>query len=86
MTNKYQTGFDQPLLAGMFLDKAVIDRNAVQTISRLNRCHDGKNEVVVVDFTNNAKQILKAFQKYRKGTPSNGPGSMETVNVLPLPS
>jgi type I restriction enzyme R subunit len=69
VANKFQTGFDQPLLAGMFLDKPVLDRNAVQTVSRLNRCHHGKNDVVVVDFTNNAKQILKAFAKYRKGTP-----------------
>ncbi|NOT23131.1 MAG: type I restriction endonuclease subunit R, partial [Nitrospiraceae bacterium] len=69
VANKFQTGFDQPLLAGMFLDKPVIDRNAVQTVSRLNRCHEGKKDVVVVDFTNNAKAILKAFQKYRKGTP-----------------
>jgi type I restriction enzyme R subunit len=69
VANKFQTGFDQPLLAGMFLDKPVVDRNAVQTLSRLNRCHEGKKEVVVVDFTNNAAAILKAFQKYRKGTP-----------------
>ena len=69
VANKFQTGFDQPLLAGMFLDKPVVDRNAVQTLSRLNRCHDGKKDVVVVDFTNNAKAILKAFTKYRKGTP-----------------
>lgn len=69
VANKFQTGFDQPLLAGMFLDKPVLDRNAVQTVSRLNRCHPGKQDVVVVDFTNNAKQILKAFAKYRKGTP-----------------
>jgi type I restriction enzyme, R subunit len=41
----------------------------VQTVSRLNRCHPGKRDVVVVDFTNNAKQILKAFAKYRKGAP-----------------
>ena len=53
----------------MFLDKPVADRNAVQTVSRLNRCHEGKRDVVVVDFTNNAAAILKAFQKYRKGTP-----------------
>jgi type I restriction enzyme R subunit len=53
----------------MFLDKPVMDRNAVQTLSRLNRCHEGKSDVVVVDFTNNAKAILKAFAKYRKGTP-----------------
>ena len=69
VANKFQTGFDQPLLAGMFLDKPVGDRNAVQTLSRLNRCHGGKQDVVVVDFTNNAKAILKAFTKYRKGTP-----------------
>jgi type I restriction enzyme R subunit len=69
VASKFQTGFDQPLLAGMFLDKPVYDRNAVQTISRLNRCHDDKENVVVVDFTNNADAILKAFNKYRKGTP-----------------
>ncbi len=69
VANKFQTGFDQPLLAGMFLDKPVMDRNAVQTLSRLNRCYEGKQDVVVVDFTNNAAAILKAFQKYRKGTP-----------------
>ncbi len=69
VANKFQTGFNQPLLAGMFLDKRVVHRNAVQTISRLNRSHDGKGDVVVVDFTNNAAAILKAFAKYRKGTP-----------------
>ncbi|MBI3801491.1 MAG: type I restriction endonuclease subunit R [Deltaproteobacteria bacterium] len=67
VANKFQTGFDQPLLAGMFLDKPVFDRNAVQTVSRLNRSHEGKQDVVVVDFTNNAKGILKAFAQYRKG-------------------
>ena len=69
VASKFQTGFDQPLLAGMFLDKAVADRNAVQTISRLNRCHPNKDGVVVVDFTNNARAILKAFNKYRHGSP-----------------
>jgi type I restriction enzyme, R subunit len=69
VANKFQTGFDQPLLAGMFLDKPVVDRNAVQTVSRLNRAYEGKQNVVVVDFTNNAQAILKAFTKYRKGTP-----------------
>jgi type I restriction enzyme R subunit len=46
-----------------------MDRNAVQTVSRLNRKIEGKSDVVVVDFTNNAAAILKAFAKYRKGTP-----------------
>ena len=69
VANKFQTGFDQPLLAGMFLDKPVLGRTAVQTVSRLNRCHPGKRDVVVVDFTNNAKPILTAFASYRQGTP-----------------
>ena len=71
VANKFQTGFDQPLLAGMFLDKPVVDRNAVQTVSRLNRCHEGKDDVVVVDFTNNAKAILKAFANIVKARRSS---------------
>jgi len=69
VANKFQTGFDQALLAGMFLDKPVSGRNAVQTVSRLNRCHENKDRVVVVDFTNNADEIIKAFKTYRNGTP-----------------
>ena len=69
VANKFQTGFDQPLLAGMFLDKPVSGRNAVQTVSRLNRQHEGKQDVIVVDFTNNADAIFKAFNLYRKGSP-----------------
>ena len=69
VASKFQTGFDQPLLAGMFLDKPVNGRNAVQTVSRLNRKCDGKSGVVVVDFTNNARAILAAFHRYRQGTP-----------------
>lgn len=69
VANKFQTGFDQPLLAGMFLDKPVSGRNAVQTVSRLNRQHEGKQDVIVVDFTNNAGAIFKAFNLYRKGSP-----------------
>lgn len=83
VANKFQTGFDQPLLAGMFLDKPVVDRNAVQTVSRLNRCHPDKRDVVVVDFTNNAKAILKAFAKYRKGTPFE-PGEPDEKECLRL--
>ena len=80
VANKFQTGFDQPLLAGMFLDKPVVDRNAVQTVSRLNRCHEGKKDVVVVDFTNNAKAILKAFaeipQRHAVRAGRAGPGAL----------
>jgi type I restriction enzyme R subunit len=83
VANKFQTGFDQPLLAGMFIDKPVVDRNAVQTVSRLNRAHEGKRDVVVVDFTNNAKAILKAFAKYRKGTPFE-PGQPDPTQCTKL--
>ncbi len=69
VASKFQTGFNEPLLVGMFLDKPVMDKNAVQTLSRLNRCYEGKNKVIVIDFTNNTANILKAFNKYRKGSP-----------------
>jgi len=69
VANKFQTGFNEPLLAGMFLDKPVNDINAVQTLSRLNRTFVGKSETIVVDFTNNSKNIFKAFNKYRKNAP-----------------
>jgi type I restriction enzyme, R subunit len=69
VANKFQTGFDQPKLVAMFLDKQVKDMNAVQTLSRLNRKHIGKEGTVTIDFTNNVKDIFKAFQKYRGGDP-----------------
>ncbi|MDX8341562.1 DEAD/DEAH box helicase family protein [Draconibacterium sp. IB214405] len=71
VANKFQTGFDQPLLSAMFLDKAVNGVNAIQTVSRLNRKHDdkGQEDILVVDFTNNSKQIFEAFNKHRKGSP-----------------
>ena len=67
VANKFQTGFDQPLLAGMFLDKPVVDRNAMQTVSRLNRSHEGKQDVVVVAFTNTADAIRKALREVQEG-------------------
>lgn len=71
VANKFQTGFDQPLLSAMFLDKAVNGVNAVQTVSRLNRKHVDKeqDDILVVDFTNNASNIFEAFNKHRKGSP-----------------
>lgn len=67
VANKFQQGFDEPLLCAMYLDKVVKGVNAVQTISRLNRKYPGKNKTTVIDFTNNATEIFKAFSKYRKG-------------------
>lgn len=71
VANKFQTGFDQPLLSAMFLDKAVKGVNAIQTVSRLNRRHNEKeqDDILVVDFTNNSKEIFDAFNKHRKGSP-----------------
>ena len=72
VANKFQTGFNQPKLCAMFLDKAVKGVNAVQTVSRLNRQYKGlkqSKELFVVDFTNNSDEIFKAFKQYRKNVP-----------------
>jgi len=71
VANKFQTGFDQPLLSAMFLDKAINGVNAIQTVSRLNRKHVDKEQedILVVDFTNNSANIFEAFNKHRKGSP-----------------
>ncbi len=71
VANKFQTGFDQPLLSAMFLDKPVKNTNAIQTVSRLNRKHPDKDQpdLLVVDFTNSADDIFDAFNKHRKGSP-----------------
>jgi type I restriction enzyme R subunit len=65
---KFQTGFDQPLLHTMYVDKKLGGVNAVQTLSRLNRVHPGKNEALVLDFANEADAIRKAFELYYQTT------------------
>ncbi len=62
--NKFQTGFDQPLLCGMYVDKRLAGIQAVQTLSRLNRAHPGKDTTYVLDFVNDADDVLKAFKTY----------------------
>jgi len=64
VANKHQTGFDQPLLCGMYVDKLLSGVNAVQTLSRLNRMKKGKEEVFVLDFANTTKDIKDAFDEY----------------------
>lgn len=64
VANKYQTGFDQPLLTAMYVDKQLSGIAAVQTLSRLNRRADGKKNTYVLDFVNDPAQILAAFQDY----------------------
>ena len=66
VANKFQYGYDQSYLHTMFLDKAVSGINAVQTISRLNRMMPGKSDTLVVDFTGSYKDIISAFNKFRK--------------------
>lgn len=68
VANKYQTGFDEPRLVAMYLDKAIRGIRAVQTLSRLNRPFPGKGKEgmppVVIDFYNDPEQIYKAFREY----------------------
>jgi type I restriction enzyme, R subunit len=64
VANKFQTGFDQPLLCGMYVDKRLAGIQAVQTLSRLNRAHPGKDTTYVLDFVNEAAEVLEAFKTY----------------------
>ncbi len=64
VANKYQTGFDEPMLHTMYVDKKLANVAAVQTLSRLNRRATGKTGTVVIDFVNDAEDIQSAFQDY----------------------
>ena len=64
VAEKYQTGFDQPLLHTMYVDKRLQDLAAVQTLSRLNRTTSGKEETFVLDFVNEPEDIQNAFKPY----------------------
>lgn len=68
VANKFQTGYDQPLLHTMYVDKQLSDVKAVQTLSRLNRCHPKKKDTFILDFANDPEDIQHAFQTYYKGT------------------
>ena len=67
VAEKYQTGFDQPLLHTMYVDKKLSGLHAVQTLSRLNRVHPLKEETFVLDFVNDRDEIRKAFAAYYDG-------------------
>jgi type I restriction enzyme R subunit len=64
VANKFQTGFDQPLLCGMYVDRRLGGIQAVQTLSRLNRAYRGKDTTYVLDFVNDPQEILEAFRTY----------------------
>ena len=67
VAEKYQTGFDQPLLHTMFVDKRLAGLQAVQTLSRLNRIHPLKEDTFVLDFVNDREEIREAFKTYYEG-------------------
>lgn len=64
VANKFQTGFDQPLLCGMYVDRRLAGIQAVQTLSRLNRAYPGKDTTYVLDFVNSSEEVLAAFKTY----------------------
>jgi len=68
VADKYQTGFDQPLLHTMYVDKKLSGVRAVQTLSRLNRMCPGKEDTFVLDFTNDRETIFNSFQPYYEVT------------------
>ncbi len=66
--DKFQTGYDEPLLHTMYVDKTLSGIKAVQTLSRLNRAHPGKHDVFVLDFLNDSEIIRDSFANYYRGT------------------
>ncbi|MGI8523326.1 MAG: type I restriction endonuclease subunit R [Nocardioides sp.] len=68
VAEKYQTGFDQPRLCAMYVDKTLTGVNAVQTLSRLNRMHPGKDRTFVIDFVNDAERVLEEFKPFYGST------------------
>ncbi len=82
VANKFQTGYDEPLLQTMYVDKGLSDIKAVQTLSRLNRSYPDKNEVFVLDFVNDASDIKAAFDKYYRTTVLSGETDVNKLNDL----
>ena len=72
VADMFQTGFDEPLLQTMYVDKPLYNIAAVQTLSRLNRAYPGKDEVYVLDFANKTSTIEEAFQKFYRTTILSG--------------
>lgn len=82
VANKYQTGYDQPLLHTMYVDKRLDGVQAVQTLSRLNRMIPGKDAPFVLDFVNEAEDIFRAFKPYYDKTglrPGSDPSQLERL-------
>ena len=82
LADKFQTGYDQPLLHTMYVDKVLTDLKAVQTLSRLNRAHPKKFDTFVLDFANDPEDIRAAFQRYYKTTVLEGESDVNKLNDL----
>lgn len=82
VANKFQTGFDQPLLVAMYVDKKLSGVSAVQTLSRLNRIAVGKDQTFVLDFVNNPDEILTSFQPYFREAALEGVSDPNVVHDL----
>ena len=82
VANKYQTGFDQPLLCAMYVDKRLDGVQAVQTLSRLNRPFPGKPNPFVLDFVNKAEDIKTAFKPYYNVTVLDEPSDPTRLEML----
>jgi type I restriction enzyme R subunit len=82
VAEKYQTGFDQPLLQTMYVVKKLAGVQAVQTLSRLNRIAPGKTRTFVLDFKNEEEDIFKAFKPYYETTPAGPNADPQQLNEL----
>ncbi len=82
VANKFQTGFDQPLLCAMYVDKRIDGITAVQTFSRLNRTAPGKDATYILDFVNDPEQILDAFKPYYKRAELAGVTDPNLIHTL----
>lgn len=82
VADKFQTGYDEPLLQTMYVDKSLSDIKAVQTLSRLNRCCIGKNATFVLDFVNDPSDIQMSFERYYKTTILSGETDANKLNDL----
>jgi len=82
VANKYQTGFDQPLLCAMYVDKRLDGVQAVQTLNRLNRISAGKEPPFVLDFVNETEDIYKAFKPYYNATTLQEPSDPDHLEKL----
>jgi type I restriction enzyme R subunit len=82
VANKFLTGFDQPLLVAMYVDKKLSGITAVQTLSRLNRVIPGKENTYILDFVNEPDEILEAFQTYYEDAELTTPSNPDVIHDM----